>query len=526
MNKHLHKIWALLLAASMLFALAACGGGAADSGAAPAAGSEAAASGDTTVTVGVVSVYYYFNPCGGGQGDVYAPYLIFDNLFTVDDNGNYYSPISDDWGWDDETTLRVTVKDGITYADGTVMDANDILATFRYNVACANQRAGFWNGVIDLDSSYVSEDGKTVYLKYFKVYGPALSEICMPVIDDEYLAAHPDSDEVWWTGPMGSGPYRVKEVVNGSYITYERRDDYWDTSKTFDCSEITVRYYSDANTLWADYQNGVVDVVLGLDDTQVKAVQDGTVDGTLVLKSTKNVPCMVMYEGNEFLSDIEVRKAISHAVDWAAVGVIAYGSLATPATSHFTTEYPFYKAHEGYEYDPELARQILADAGYSDGDIVLSYVAVNTTGEVRVMEAVQGYLEAVGITVECNSYELMTALSQYYWQPGGNDLGLLTALMANYQCEPWTLLSATYNGLFVDRTLTAPEYVELLEEGLGTTDQEARNAAYAKLDDWLYENYWFFPYCEINEAWCFNSRVAALDMINAGYDCLGNIKLA
>ena len=49
---------------------------------------------------------------------------------------------------------------------------------------------------------------------------------------------------------------------------------------------------------------------------------------------------------------------------------------------------------------------------------------------------------------------------------------------------------------------------------------------FKKIDSWLYDNYWMFPYCEVMEAWCFNSRIAEFDMLNNWYDCLGNIKLA
>ena len=70
------------------------------------------------------------------------------------------------------------------------------------------------------------------------------------------------------------------------------------------------------------------------------------------------------------------------------------------------------------------------------------------------------------------------------------------------------------------------QYRALLEEGLNTVDPEARAEAYRKLDDWLYENYWFLPYCEIQEAWCHNDRIAEMKMASSNFGCLGDIKLA
>lgn len=525
---------ALIMAFAMMASLAACGGGsskadtpAAEGGSNAAAETPAAGEAkDTTIAVGTTNTYLYMNPAGANQCDSFSYYMLYSVLFDIDPaTGEFYSPISDDWGWDDETTLRITVKDGITFASGSKLDANDILATMQFNNTCGNQNAGKWAGFIDFENSSVSDDGMTLYLKYFSVYGGALAEIMIPVMDDEFMAAHPDDDEIWWNGPDGSGPYAVKEAVNGSYITYELRDDYWDTSKSFDCTEVTVRYYSDANTMWVDYQNGVIDAVMGLDETQINAIESGAVEGTVVMANTNAVPALVMNENNQYLKDIEVRKAICHAIDWNAVGDIAFGSLASPATSHWAATTTAYAEHEGYTYDPDMAKQILADAGYAEGEIVLSYVAVNQTTQVRIMEAVQGYLSDVGITVDCASYELGTALPEYYFV-GKNDLALIQPNGANNSRDIWQILSATYNGLFVDRAISDPEYIALLEETLNTADQSERDAAFKELDDWLYDNYWMPPFCEVSEAWCYNSRIASYDMLNIGYDCLGNAKLA
>lgn len=539
MKNSFAKFVSLLLALTMVLSLAACGNSNSSSTVESSStttttddtNTDDTSSGDdkdTTVAVGTTNSFLYMNPNGGGEADLFASQMIYTPLFAVDnDTGEYYSPLSDDWGWDDETTLRITVKDGITFTNGNTMDANDILATMEANYTWGNQNSGKWADYIDMDSTYVSDDGITIYIKFTQVYGPAISELFIYIFDDEYIAANDDSSDVWWNGPVGSGPYTVKEVVNGSYITYELRDDYWDTDASYDCTEITVKYYSDANAMWVDYQNGEIDVVCGLDDTQVSALEAGTVEGTLVLQSTNNVPMIVMNENNEYLSDINVRKAIAYAVDWAAVADIAWGSLATTATSHYASTLTCYNEidiSQYYTYDPEYARELLTEAGYAEGEISLYYVAVNETAQIRVMEAVQGYLDVVGITVECDTLELASALELYFG--GSNDVAVITANSANNTREACQVLSATYNGLFIDRAITDSEYLALVADITGTTDQDARDTALAELDTWLFENYWMMPYCEVNEAWCFNSRIAELEMTNIGYDCLGNIKLA
>lgn len=227
------RTFAFLLALMMAISLSACTSDE-PSGTSNSPSETGKGEADTTVAVGTTNSYLYFNPAGANQCDSFSYYMLYSVLFDVDkENGGYYSPVSDDWGWEDDTTLRITVKDGITFASGKELDANDIWATFMYNIECGNQNSGKWDGFIDWDNSYVTEDGKTIYLKYYDVYGGALAEIMIPILEDEFVAEHADNDEIWWNGPDGSGPYTVKETVNGSSVTYALREDYWDTSKTF-----------------------------------------------------------------------------------------------------------------------------------------------------------------------------------------------------------------------------------------------------------------------------------------------------
>ena len=518
------RLATILLAIVMLLVVAACGENGGDV-VTDSPGSETqSGETNTTVAVGTTNPYYAFNPNGATQPAIFCRMMVYDTLFAMDVTTEYYSPISDDWGWDDDTTLRITLKDGITFSNGSQMTGVDVMASFQFAQDCGSQMSTFWDGVIDFEKSYLSEDEMTVYLIYTKPYGPALSELAsLAIMDDEFIAEHPGDDEIWWTDPMGSGPYEVKDTMTDSYVTYSLREDYWDTSRTFDCTEITVRHYTDSTAMLVDYQNGVIDAAFGLDSIQVDSFESGEIEGNLVKNSLYSVPAMVMNENNEYLQDIEVRKAIAHAVNWSAVGEIAWGSLQTSADSHWPASTSYYVSHEGYTYDPDLAVQILKDAGYDPSEMSFYYIAVSSNAqEMRVMEAVQGYLGDIGITVECASYELNTALPYYF--AGENDLAILNS--TNGLNDVWSIYSATYNGLFVDRGLSDPEYRALLEEGLNTVDPEARAEAYRKLDDWLYENYWFLPYCEIQEAWCHNDRIAEMKMASSNFGCLGDIKLA
>ena len=160
---------------------------------------------------------------------------------------------------------------------------------------------------------------------------------------------------------------------------------------------------------------------------------------------------------------------------------------------------------------------------FTINDLMPGDPALNSLGANYTEELYQQRREEMGLN--CTSVELGTALPEYYFV-GANDLALIQPNGANNSRDIWQIISATYNGLFVDRAISDPEYVALVEETLGSADQDVRDQAFRELDDWLYENYWMPPICEVNEAWCFNSRIESFEMLNIGYDCLGNIKLA
>ena len=173
----------------------------------------------------------------------------------------------------------------------------------------------------------------------------------------------------------------------------------------------------------------------------------------------------------------------------------------------------------------EKAKQILKDAGYKDGDITLTWLSPDMPPQPAVGESIQALLSMVGINVKVETYELGTALGMYI--EGKGDIMLMTVNGGNPTMEPYQSLSAFSSGApFSCMSIEDPTYNGYLNEGLNTTDNDTRWAAYAKADQWLYENFQALPICETLNAVAYNDRIATFNQSAVGRGCLGALTLS
>ena len=520
---------ALLCIAAILSLLAGCGGGnatapAADNNAAPAADGEK----NTSVTIGYVGGHYACYPSSAISDDFIQAGVIYDRLFEVDDDtGEYTSRVLESYEWTDDQTLVMTLKDGITFSDGKKMTAEDVLFSIRNYIDQGETTDKYqYFQFIDFDNSVVSDDGMTLTLKYQFPYGPAERTLNLSIMEKEFTEAHENSDPIWYTGPVGSGPYVVTDCVQDSYVTFTLREDYWDTSRTYDATEITLKFYSDETAMYMDYQQGNLDVLYGIGNTVASQIEAaGGSQGTVQYISNNDVSFVILNEDNPYLADSAVREAIACTLDMGYIMDVAYGKLGTEAKSHYAATFDCYSEHEGYTVDVEKAKQLLAGAGYAEGDISLAWVCPDLAPQPQVGEAIQAQLSQIGINVSVESYDLPTALGMYI--EGKSDIMMMTVNGGNPTREPYQSLSAFASGApFVCMSIEDPTYNGYLEIGLNSVDNDTRWSAYKQADDWLYENYNAIPICETLSAVAYNSRIASFNQSALGRGSLGAVKLA
>ena len=531
MKKYLALLLALVMCLSLL---SACGDTTGDNSQAP--GSDAPASqsidpakeGSTAVTIGYVGGHYACYPSSANSDDFVQQGMVYDKLFEVDDNtGEYTSRVLSSWEWTDDKTLVMTLKDGITFSDGKQMTMEDVLFSLQNYITQGETTDKYqYFQYIDFEASTISEDGMTLTLVYQFPYGPAERTLNCSIMQKEFTEAHDNADQIWYTGPVGSGPYEITDCVQDSYVTFTLRDDYWNSDYTYDATEVTLRFYTDETAMYIDYQAGNLDAMYGVGTTVASQVEEANgAQGSVQYVSNNDVAFIMLNEDNEYLADPAVREAIACALDMNYITEVAYGLLGTEAKSHYASTFDCYSEHEGYTYDVERAQQILADAGYSDGEITLRWVSPDQSPQPQVGEVVQALLDMIGINVTVASYDLPTALGMYL--EGESDIMMMTVTGGNPTREPYQTLSAfAADAPFICMSISDETYNGYLEAGLNTVDESVRWEAYQQADQWLYDNYNALPICETLSAVVYNSRIASFNQSAVGRGCLGSLTLA
>lgn len=531
MMKVKKMIATLLCLALSISLLAGCGGsgnGETNSGGGNGSGNtNAGADGGTSVTIGYVGTDYACYPSSPTSSDFIKQSMVYDKLFEVDDTtGEFTSRVLESYDWTDDRTLVMTLKDGITFSDGTEMTMDDVLFSLENYITQGSTTDKYtYYQYIDFDATTVSEDGKTLILVWQNTYGAALRVLNCSIMQREFTEAHDSTDEIWYTAPVGSGPYEITEAVQDSYVTFALREDYWNTDYTYDATEITLQFYTDENAMYMDYQAGNLDVMYGVGTTVASEVEAAGNLGTVQYVSNNDVSYIILNEDNEYLSDPAVREAIAYALDMDYITEVAYGVLGTDANSHYAANFDCYVEHEGYTYDIEHAKQILENAGYADGEITLTWLSPDTTPQPEVGEAVQALLQQIGINVNVETYELVTTLDMYI--QGQGDIMMMTVTGGNPTSEPYLALSSFMGGaVFSSFSIEDETYNSYLDASLNTVDEAERWEAFKAADDWLYENYNALPICETVSAIVYNSRISSFDQSAVGKSCLGSLTLA
>lgn len=516
--KHSARILALLLAAMMVFSLlSACGSQkqetaqetpqetAADSSTPAEEVEEESAPANTSrdLVVGTTSATCAFDPamdyCDIGGA------LVYDTLFVYNpDTGELEGRLAESWEYLDDTTLEIHLRDNVYFTNGEKLCAEDVLFTLERFITEGSRRANYFQAY-DFEACEIVDD-LTVILKTKEPYGPQLNYLAQQfssILCKSYVEAN--DAEAFWDKPNGTGPYVCTENVSGSYASYERKDDYW--GELPEAETITVRTYSEASTMAVDLENKVLDMAFSLNSSDAERFLNETPDYLNVILASKHDSynlCLPEYV--EAFQDIRVREAIAYAIDREAIAGVGLGVLGTIADSSMPDGVDYKIDVYDYEYDPDKARELLAEAEYADGDIVLDMVCF--VGEQTSMgEALQAYLAEVGIVVNVQSYDMATAVPMFI--AGDTDV-VWNSLGSTSACDPaqvYANTGATSTNASVK--ITDETVVNALTEGSASVDAATRQSCYETVQNWLQDNCRYIPIANLNICYAYNtSRVA------------------
>jgi len=319
---------------------------------------------------------------------------VYDTLLRRLSDGSYEPNLATEWGYDSPTEFTLKLRDDVKFADGTPVDAEAVVANLE------NVKNG--TGPLATDFATVqsikAQDDATVHIT-LSAPNPSLPLTLSGVSG---MIANPEAIEAGSlaTKPDGSGPYDYvadESISNDTYV-YEKRDDYWNAD-AFPYDRLVVKVIPDAAAAVNALESGQVDMVeLGTaaDIARVEKAGLGFTGAsnnvwTLHLedRAGKLVPA---------LGDVRVRQAMNFAIDRAAIVESVNQGLGTPTTQLVKPGMAGFDEtlNNVYSYDPQKAKDLLAEAGYAEG---FSVDAVSISLADTQVQALVGYLAEVGITL-------------------------------------------------------------------------------------------------------------------------------
>ncbi len=339
---------------------------------------------------------------------------VFEGLTRFAADGSVNAGLAKSWDISEDGLVYVFhLQTGVLFHDGTTMDAQDVKFSLDRARAedSANAQKALFTGISDVSVM----DPATVKVTLSAPNGSFLFNMAW---GDAVIVA-PETIETIKTNPVGTGAFKFVNWVQGDKIEIARNDAYWGTAPALTAA--TFKFISDPTAAFAAVMAEDVDAFAGfpapenLPQFQADSrfqVLVGSTEGETILSTNNLMPP---------LDNVLVREAIAHAIDRQAIIDGAMFGLGTPIGTHFAPHNPDYvDLTANSAYNPELAKELLARAGFPDGFKTTLKLPPPSYAR-RGGEIIASQLRQVGIETEISNLEWAQWLEQVF---RGKDFGL------------------------------------------------------------------------------------------------------
>jgi len=415
--------------------------------------------------------------------------LVEEGALAFGDDLSLQPALAQSWEAVDPTTYVFTLRDGVTFHDGSPLTAEDVVFTLEWNMDPENesQLAAFFGSVDSVEATGDSEVTVTL-TKPDAQFQYSMAHMSGFIMNKAQIESAGETFGTPDVLPLGTGPYKLVEFVPDDHVTLERYEDYW--GEQGPAKRIVIRSIPDSQTRLLAMQNGDID---GTFDVPISEVdQWESLDGVTVITAPSNgVYQLILDQETPPFDDIHVRKAIAFAVDRDGIvqavlngkGAAArainppgiWGGVLDEASVN-----AFYDTLPTYAFDLDAARAELAQSSVPDG--FEFSVPVPNTDPVAINSflAISETLTQIGITMNVEQVDPGEWLDVYF---GHEELGAQFmayfpdyADPANYPYLFYYSGNAVANGLN-GSNYRNPDVDALIEESLESTDTATRAEA-------------------------------------------------
>lgn len=317
--------------------------------------------------------------------------------------------LAESWEQIDDLTIRFHLRDDVYFHNGEKLNASDVIYTLKRGKELPAKQF-IWAPFDEINSKVV--DDLTVDICSYEPFAPMLTYLSD---NGTYIVSEKGVEdqglEAFNRNPVGTGAFKINEWVPGEYCLLERNDEYWNGTPYYKYMKFV--FMADATARTLALQTGDIDVC---PDPVLTSLQDLEDAGFTVVTCNDMISTNIVFNCQDpILSNKLVRKAMQYALDIETIGDIAFSGTGRPADSFFPYYIPGRTDATGdlvYTQDVEKAKELLAEAGYSDGFTVQVWTNENQN-RISICEMIQNAWADIGITAEVTVMEHPAMIAAY-----------------------------------------------------------------------------------------------------------------
>lgn len=480
---------------------------------------------DDTVTLSMRSDAATLDPHGSNdQPSEIIRHHLYERLLIRDDEGEITGVLAESWEQVDDLTYHFDLREGVLFHDGTDFNAQVAKENLEraMDPAIASGRAYLLENVAEVNVV----DDFTLEIVTDEVYAPMLSNLAqgvsmmmsqaviqadyenafeeagLEITLEEYYDLRETGGEEFDTvleevssflgqyselNPVGTAKLQFESRSTGSETVLVRFDDHWDTPVNFQTAVFKVVPEQGARI--AELETGTTDFAMDIDTTNMERIENSE-DLSLLNAVSPGVLYLGFNTEVEILDEPLVRRAISHAInrDEIIEGVFSgVGQIARTPISETMSGYT--EDIEGNTYDLDLARELLAEAGYEDGFEVDVIVNSADPENINTVLYVQEALAELNIDLVISQVEWATFLDMA--AQGSQEMFIMT--WTNSAEESDNAFTAMFHSDSIGSAANRfrynnPDMDALIEAGRAETDEDARADIYIEAQELLLED--------------------------------------
>ena len=430
--------------------------------------------------------------------------MLYNTLLKFQDDGTVVGDLAESWSVsEDKLTWTFNLKQGVKFHNGKELTSADVKATFD---RALNAEAGGLRTteIIKMFTAVEAPDPYTVTITTDAPYGPMESLMCnmsLGIMDADYIEQYGLDLGTSAEGENGTGPFKVVSWERDQEIVVERFDDYFGTPAKLQTVVYTI--IPEAASRVIALETGEVDVIDKPTDEDLARLEADTENFTVLRKPTISQRLFRFGCNDPIISNTKVRQAIVYAIDRQAIIDALFTGSAYPSTAPLAPVTFGYSDLGEIEQDLELAKSLLAEAGYPDGFDTKIVTTERYQNGIELAEIISQQLAEIGINAEIEVWEWSALSASWngitadeFDQPifimgaGPSMRDADGGLRGLYTTSETGLNDRNY-GFYSNAEVDA-----LIEQGMQETDQQKRVEIYKEAMEILYREdpvaFWLF----------------------------------